>query len=84
MEEGKNDNSPTSLVSGFSSLFPDEGTSLTSTVASALSITISGVDFFVDEGDLDRGAKKIQCCTRYGWGFSTRHSHEMGYGEVAR
>ena len=55
MEEEKEDYSPTSLVSGFSSALSDEGTSLTSTVASAFSTTISGVAFFIGEGDFERG-----------------------------
>jgi hypothetical protein len=49
------DYSPTSLVSGFSSALADDGTSLTSTVASAFLITISGVAFLVGEGDFERG-----------------------------
>jgi hypothetical protein len=54
------DDSPTSLVSGFSSSAPpDEATSSTLTVASGLSITISGVAFLVGEGDFEREAEDI-------------------------
>lgn len=52
--------SPTSLVSGFSSsTLPDDGTFSTLTVASALSITISGVTFLVGEGDFEREAEDM-------------------------
>jgi hypothetical protein len=54
------DDSPTSLVSGFSSSAPpDEATSSTLTVASGLSTTISGVAFLAGEGDLEREAEDI-------------------------
>jgi hypothetical protein len=54
------DDSPTSLVSGFSSSAPpDEATSSTLTVASGLSTTISGVTFLVGEGDFEREAEDI-------------------------
>ena len=54
------DDSPTSLVSGFSSSAPpDEATSSTLTVASGLSTTISGVAFLVGEGDFEREAEDI-------------------------
>jgi len=56
----KKDDSPTSLVSGFSSSAPpDEATSSTLTVASGLSTTISGVTFLVGEGDFEREAEDI-------------------------
>lgn len=63
--------SPTSLVSGFSSsTLPDEGTFSTLTVASALSITISGVTFLVGEGDLEREAEEVSDGQETGVGLS--------------
>jgi len=59
MRKEKND-SPTSLVSGFSSSAPpDEATSSTLTVASGLSATTSGVAFLIGEGDFEREAEDI-------------------------